>query len=111
MSINFFQKQSYIKVCISNTSLRSVTIIQITCSVNDRVFHQCIPETETICLPPATVQTVLIKKCELLDSYVKQPMSILCQNDDHDLIEIMLYDDFGRTYLIEENITVETLRT
>lgn len=95
------------KIYLSNTSLRSVSITKMICSVNNHIFYvNYFDGLNTICLPPATMQEISIDKGELLNSYCQLSMNILCENDEEDSVKIMIYDNYGRKYTIKEEITV-----
>ena len=109
LTINFRMIPSF-KIYLSNTSLRSVMITKIICAVNDHVFYVHYFEgLEEVCLPPATTQEILIEKSELLNAYCKLSINVLCQNNEEDKINIVLFDNYGRWYKIKENITVSML--
>lgn len=98
------------KIYLSNTSLRSVMITKMVCSVNDNVFYVDYFEgLKAICLPPATTQDISIDKSELLNSYCNLSMNILSQGSEKDKVEIVIFDNYGRKYRIKEDITVEML--
>ena len=109
LTINFRMIPSF-KIYLSNTSLRSVMITKMVCSVNDHVFHVDYFEgLNEICLPPATTQDILLDKSELLNSYCNMPMNALCQNNEKDIVKIIIFDNYGRKYRIKEDITVAIL--
>lgn len=109
LTVDFRMIPSF-KIYLSNTSLRSVVITKMVCSVNDHVFHVDYFEgLNEICLPPATTQDILLDKSELLNSYCNMPMNLLCQNNEKDIVKIIIFDNYGRKYRIKEDITVAIL--
>lgn len=109
LTVDFRMIPSF-KIYLSNTSLRSVVITKMVCSVNDHVFHVDYFEgLNEICLPPATTQDILLDKSELLNSYCKLSMNVLSQGSEKDKVEIVVFDNYGRKYKIKEDITVAML--
>lgn len=109
LTVDFRMIPSF-KIYLSNTSLRSVVITKMVCSVNDHVFYVDYFEgLKAIYLPPATTQDILLDKSELLDSYCKVPMCVLCHDNEKDIVKIVIYDNYGRKYTIREDITVAML--
>lgn len=109
VTVDFRMVPSF-KIYLSNTSLRSIMITKMVCSVNDHVFYVDYFEgLKAICLPPATTQDILLDKSELLNSYCNMPMNFLCQNNEKDIVKIIIFDNYGRKYRIKEDITVAIL--
>ena len=109
LTVDFRMVPSF-KIYLSNTSLRSIMITKMVCSVNDHVFYVDYFEgLKAICLPPTTTQDILLDKSELLNSYCNMPMNFLCQNNEKDIVTIIIFDNYGRKYRIKEDITVAIL--
>ena len=109
LTIDFRMFPSF-KIHLSNTSLRSIVITKMICSVNGHVFYVDYFEgLRTICLSPATTEDISLDKNQLLNSYCELSKNLLCQDNEKDKIKIFIFDNYGRKYRIKEDITIAML--
>ena len=109
LTVDFRMIPSY-KIYLSNTSLRSIMITKMVCSVKDHVFYvNYFDGMNAVCLPPATTQDISIDTSELLNSYCKLSLNILSQHNESDEIKIVLFDNYGRRYKIKDRMTLTML--
>lgn len=82
-------------VYASNSSLRSVIITKMVCSIDDHFFYVKLYDgLHEVCLPPASVKKIEVRTSEIYDEYLKSHLDALCNPKDE--VVIIIYDNYGR---------------
>lgn len=97
------------RLYISNGSLRSVAITKMVCAVDDHVFSvKMFDGLQEVCLAPASVRKIDIRKEEIYDEYYKCQLDALCNPKDE--IIIFLHDNYGRKYRIKTGFVISAFK-
>ena len=93
------------KIYLSNNSLRTIAITKIIYCINTHVFHvKYFDGLRELNLAPATTQNIDIIKQDVYRAYCKTNMSAICSPNDN--VKIILYDNYGRKYIIKTDLSI-----
>lgn len=93
------------KIYLCNNSNRTTVITKMICCVKTHVFYvKYFKGLGELTLPPATAQTIDIIKKDIYDAYCETQMSAICNPNDK--VKIILYDNYGRKYIIKTYIGI-----
>lgn len=85
------------RIYLCNNSERTVKITKMRYSVKEHIFDAKLYEgLHEIVLLPHTMQTIVIDKQEMVDSYHSHGLDAICNPTEN--VDITLFDNYGRRY-------------
>lgn len=100
-----FEMVPNFKIYLSNNSLRTIVIIKMICCIDTHIFYvKHFKGISELNLPPATTQNIDIIKQDIYGAYCKTNMCAICNPNDK--VKIILYDNYGRKYIIKTDLSI-----